>query len=45
MTQLFFAGSLLTAGLYFILASVLKLPSMDTANAMLNSLMKNKIAA
>lgn len=45
MTQLFFAGSLLTAGLYFILASVLKLPTMDTAKAMLNAGRKNKKAA
>lgn len=45
MTQLFFTGMLLAAGLYFILASVLKLPTMDTAKAMLNAGRKNKKAA
>lgn len=45
MTQLFFTGILLAAGLYFILASVLKLPTMNTAKAMLNAGRKNKKAA
>ncbi|OLN27588.1 secretion protein F [Desulfosporosinus metallidurans] len=45
MTQLFFTGVLLAAGLYFILASILKLPTMDTAKAMLNAGRKNKKAA
>jgi hypothetical protein len=37
MTQLFFTGTLLAAGLYFFLARLLKLPTMDTAKAMLNA--------
>ena len=45
MTQLLFTGILLAAGLYFILASILKLPTMDTAKAMLNAGRKNKKAA
>lgn len=45
MTQLFFTGILLAAGLYFILASLLKLPSMGAAKAMLNAGRKNKKAA
>lgn len=45
MTQLIFIGILLAAGLYFVLASVLKLPTMDTAKAMLNAGRKNKKAA
>ena len=45
MIQLFFTGILLAAGLYFILASILKLPTMDTAKAMLNVGRKNKKAA
>ncbi|WP_088224593.1 secretion protein F [Desulfosporosinus sp. FKB] len=45
MTQLFFTGVLLAAGLYFILASILKLPTMDTAKAMLNAGRKNKKTA
>lgn len=42
MTQLFFTGILLAAGLYLILAGILKLPTMDTAKAMLNTGRKNK---
>lgn len=42
MTQLLFAGILLAAGLFFILAEVLRLPSMGTAKAMLNAGRKNK---
>ena len=45
MTQLFFTGSLLAAGLYFILADVLKLPTMKTAKAMLGAGKENKKAA
>ncbi|WP_088224631.1 secretion protein F [Desulfosporosinus sp. FKB] len=45
MTQLFFTGVLLAAGLYFILASILKLPTMDTAKAILNAGRKNKKTA
>lgn len=45
MTQLIFTGILLAVGLYFILASVLKLPTIDTAKAMLNAGRKNKKAA
>jgi hypothetical protein len=45
MTQLFFTGIILAAGLYFILASLLKLPSMGAAKAMLNAGRKNKKAA
>ena len=45
MAQLIFTGILLAVGLYFILASVLKLPTMDTAKAMLNAGRKNKKAA
>lgn len=45
MTQLFFTGILLAAGLYFILASLLKLPSMGAAKAMLNAGRNNKKAA
>ena len=45
MIQLIFTGSLLAAGLYFILASVLNLPTMNTAKAMLNTGRKNKKAA
>lgn len=45
MTQLFFTGILLAAGLYFILSSLLKLPSMGAAKAMLNAGRKNKKAA
>ena len=44
MTQLLFTGILLAAGLYFILADILKLPTMDTAKAMLNAGRKNKKA-
>lgn len=44
MTQLFFAGILLAAGLYFVLASILKLPTMEIAKAMLNVGRKNKKA-
>jgi Flp pilus assembly protein TadB len=45
MVQLFFTGILLAAGLYFILADIFKLPTMDTAKAMLNAGRKNKKAA
>ena len=45
MTQLFFTGILLAAGLYFLLASLLKLPTMDTAKAMLNAGKRNKKVA
>ncbi len=45
MTQLFFTGILLAVGLYFILASLLKLPSMGVAKAMMNAGRKNKKAA
>jgi len=45
MTQLFFTGMLLAAGLYFILADILKLSTMDTAKAMLNAGRKNKKTA
>jgi len=45
MTQLLFAGILLAAGLYFILADVLKLPTMKTAKAMLSAGKENKKAA
>jgi flagellar protein FlaJ len=45
MMQLFFTGILLAAGLYFIMADILKLPTMDTAKAMLNAGRKNKKAA
>lgn len=45
MIQLVFTGILLATGLYFILASVLRLPTMDTAKAMLNAGRKNKKAA
>lgn len=45
MTQLFFTGLLLAAGLYFLLAGILKLPSMGAAKAMLNAGRKNKKAA
>ena len=45
MTQLLFAGILLATGLFFILADVLKLPSMGTAKAMLNAGRKNKKAS
>lgn len=45
MTQLFFTGSLLAAGLYFILADALKLPTMKTAKAMLGAGRENKKAA
>ena len=44
MTQLFFTGILLAAGLYFILAGILKLPTMGTAKAMLNAGRTNKKA-
>lgn len=37
MTLLFFAGILLAAGLYFVLADVLKLPTMKAAKAMLGA--------
>ena len=42
MTQLFFTAILLAAGLYFILAGILKLPTMSTAKAMLNAGRTNK---
>lgn len=42
MTQLFFTVILLAAGLYFILAGVLKLPTMSAAKAMLNAGRTNK---
>ena len=45
MVQLFFTGILLAAGLYFILADIFKLPTMDTAKAMLNAGRKNNKAA
>lgn len=45
MMQLFFTGILLAAGMYFILADIFKLPTMDTAKAMLNAGRKNKKAA
>lgn len=45
MKQLFITGILLAAGLYFLLASILKLPSMGAAKAMLNAGRKNKKAA
>lgn len=45
MMQLFFTGSLLAAGLYFILADVLKLPTMKTAKAMMGAGKENKKAA
>lgn len=45
MTQLFFTGSLLAVGLYFILADVLKLPTMKTAKAMLGAGKENNKAA
>jgi hypothetical protein len=45
MTQLFFTGILLAAGLYFILASILKLPSMGAAKAMISAGRKDKKAA
>lgn len=41
---LFFAGILLAAGLYFVLAYVLKLPTMSTAKAMLSAGKENKKA-
>jgi len=44
MTQLFFTGVFLAAGLYFILAGILKLPTMGTAKAMLNAGRTNKKA-
>jgi hypothetical protein len=40
-----FTGSLLAAGLYFILADVLKLTTMKTAKAMLGAGKENKKAA
>ncbi|MPM08735.1 hypothetical protein SDC9_55049 [bioreactor metagenome] len=45
MTQLIFTGILLAAGLYFILTGILKLPTMNTAKAMLNAGRKNNKAA
>lgn len=45
MTQLFFTGILLAVGLYFILADVLKLPTMKTAKAMLGAGRESKKAA
>jgi len=45
MTQLLFAGILLAVGLYFILADMLKLPTMRTAKAMLGAGKENKKAA
>lgn len=45
MTQLFLTGILLATGLDFLLASLLKLPTMDTAKAMLNAGRKNKKVA
>lgn len=44
MTQLFFTGILLAVGLYFILADVLRLPTMKTAKAMLGAGKENKKA-
>lgn len=45
MTQLFFTGMLLAVGLYFILADVLKLPTLKTAKAMLGAGRESKKAA
>jgi hypothetical protein len=45
MTQLFLTGTVLAAGLYFFLARLLKLPTMDTAKAMLNAGRKDIKAA
>ena len=45
MMQLFFIGILLAAGLFFILADVLRLPAMGAAKAMLSAGKENKKAA
>jgi hypothetical protein len=45
MTQLFFAGILIAFGLFFILADVLKLPTMRAAKAMLGAGKTDKKAA
>ncbi|AEY67578.1 hypothetical protein [Clostridium sp. BNL1100] len=45
MKQLIFTGILLTAGLYFVLADLLKLPTMKTARAMLGAGKGHKKAA
>lgn len=45
MTQLFFTGILIAAGLFLILADVLKLPAMGAGKAMLGAGKENKKAA
>ncbi len=45
MMQLFFIGILLAAGLFFILADVLRLPALGAARAMLSAGKQNKKAA
>lgn len=43
--QLFLAGILLAAGLFFVLSDILKLPTMKAAKAMLEAGKGNKKAA
>lgn len=45
MTQLFFTGCLLAAGLFLVLADILKLPAMGAGKAMLSAGRENKKAA
>lgn len=45
MTQLFFIGCLLAAGLFLLLADILKLPAMGAGKAMLSAGRENKKAA
>jgi hypothetical protein len=45
MKQLFLAGILLAAGLFFVLSDILKLPTMKTAKAMLGAGKGSKKAA